>query len=264
MSFLRGWCKKNLQPFPKSFFFFFSKGERCRITSGVLWSPLLHSLCPPSLCNFIFMSLLEDKAWLAENLDLPVVSTLSGWDYWTFFPAPLPSTLWSPLKELHFKEQMKRCFLFNSNQQVFIQHLLFTSCELGIILIDYIISLIPYIHVLKILQHFFPNCRMKFKKTNTHTHKKTTTTLCNLAPSHLQDFFSGHLATPTVHDALPSLICLRTLAPALSSWKSSLLILSVFLERPSLATQSKKPASLMLNHYLIACLSLCFSVCLIS
>lgn len=66
--------KKIYSLFQKAFFFF-SEGERCRITSGVLWSPLLHSLCPPSLRNFIFMSLLEDKAWLAENLDLPVVST---------------------------------------------------------------------------------------------------------------------------------------------------------------------------------------------
>lgn len=83
MSFLRGWCKKNLQPFPKSFFFFFfsSKGKKCRITSGVLWSLLPNPPCPPpSLCNFIFMFL----CW----------RTKPGWPRTCISPGQFPQWLW--------------------------------------------------------------------------------------------------------------------------------------------------------------------------
>lgn len=57
-------------------------------------TPLL-SLPPSSVQLHFYVSLLEDKAWLVEDLDLPVVSTLPGWDCspLTFLPAPLSSTL---------------------------------------------------------------------------------------------------------------------------------------------------------------------------
>lgn len=70
--------KKIYSLFQKAFFFFpREKGvESLRGFYG-LHCPTLFA---PLLCSFIFMSLLEDKAWLVEDLGLPMVSTLPGWD----------------------------------------------------------------------------------------------------------------------------------------------------------------------------------------
>lgn len=48
--------KKIYSLFQKAFFFF-PREKGVESLRGVLWSQLPHSLCPPSLCSFCFMSL---------------------------------------------------------------------------------------------------------------------------------------------------------------------------------------------------------------
>lgn len=125
--------KKIYGLFQKAFFFFFSKGKRCRITSGVLWPPLPHLPCPPSLCNFIFMSLCWRtkpgwwRTWSSPGQSLPWLKPLAS------DPSPCTPPLHTVVPEdLYFKGWMESCFSFNSSQQVLISHLLFTGSGLGI------------------------------------------------------------------------------------------------------------------------------------
>lgn len=63
MSFLRGWCKKNLQPFQKAFFFsFFAREKGVEYFGGFMVSSPPSSLPPFSVSFHFFMSLLEDKS----------------------------------------------------------------------------------------------------------------------------------------------------------------------------------------------------------
>lgn len=71
MSFLRGWCKKNLQPFPKSFFFFSPPREKSVESLRGFYGLLSPSLSPFPVSFHFYFFLLEDKAWLVENLVLP-------------------------------------------------------------------------------------------------------------------------------------------------------------------------------------------------
>lgn len=70
---------KKIYSLSKKLFFFFSKGKRCRITSGVLWSPLPHPPSPPFLCRVVFPASARGQSLASQEPGCPQVSTFTGW-----------------------------------------------------------------------------------------------------------------------------------------------------------------------------------------
>lgn len=79
MSFLRGWCKKNLQPFQKAFFFFFFSREKGVESLQGFYGLLSPILLAPLFCviSFFYVSA-GGQSLASRELGSPRVSTFSG------------------------------------------------------------------------------------------------------------------------------------------------------------------------------------------
>lgn len=123
--------KKIYSLFQKAFFFFFSKGERCRITLGGFYGLNSPTLFAPLLCVISVLCLFAGGQSLAGG------EPGSPHGQYLQRLGPLTSDLSPCAPSLHslvpsraaFKEWMERCLI-----QVLIRHLLFTTCESGIYL----------------------------------------------------------------------------------------------------------------------------------